>query len=111
MTPEQAQNLIDTVDRRIPRAWRGDLKIEDTGELDTANGYPQGTPFVEISARSKLARMQALISIGPYAANPPDEWFDGWERVRDGAGRLRWVFRVYKPTASQQQPDVFPAES
>lgn len=106
MTPRQAQELHDVVERRIPRVWRGDLIVEHVGELEEANGYPQGTPFVDISARTKLARMQALISIGPYAANQPDDWFDGWSRVH-GATGLRWTFRVYEPSAVPQQPAVF----
>jgi hypothetical protein len=107
MTEERAQQLTDNVERRIPRAWRGDLRVEQPGELAVSNGRPAGTPYVEISARTKLARMQAMISIGPFAANDPDEWFDCWRKSDGGSGGRRWLFCVYEPSEAPQQPDVF----
>lgn len=107
MTDDQAQELMERVRRRIPSAWSGDLHVRAAGELAADNGRPAGTPYVDISAGSKLGRMQAMISIGAYAANEPDDWFDCWRRERDEAGRLRWHLRVYDPKSEPQQPVVF----
>lgn len=103
MTAAQANQMSHLVERHIPREWRGDLRVEHSGELARTNGRPAGTPYVRLSARTKLARVQAMISIGPFAQNAPAEWHDCWKRGADG----RWYIDVYCPSNAVQHGNIF----
>jgi hypothetical protein len=106
MTEEDREQLKAVVRRHVPRSWRGDIRVEDAGHLAEENGRPAGTAYVDISARSKLGRRQAMSSIGPFVENAPGEWLHSWDR-RDG----RFHFRVYQPSPEPVQPDVMDAQA
>lgn len=105
MTEVELDKLQAVVARHIPRAWRGDIHVESIDRLQVANGRPAGTVFVRISSRSKLGKAQAMLSIGPYVGNEPDEWSNGWTRENG-----RWIFVAYEPSADPQKPSILDQE-
>lgn len=100
MTDPEKQQVETLITRRIPRAWRSDIKIEEIGELAQANGKPQGTAFVVISACSKLGRAQAAMSLGSYVTNDPGDWETAWEAT--DSGKTKWRIQLYDPSAEHQ---------
>jgi hypothetical protein len=105
MTERERQHVEDLVIRRLPRSWRGSIRVDEIGILPSANGRPAGTTFVDISTQSKLARRQAMSSIGPYVENEPRDWIDGWTRVND-----RFRIRIYGPSSYPVQPNILELE-
>lgn len=96
-----SENLIEDLRRRIPRRWRDQIKVEEIDRLATSNGRPAGTPYALISARSRLACTQAMLSLGPFVGNPPGEWEGGWS-----ARGEEWTFVAYDPSASPTHPAI-----
>lgn len=94
--------LKQDLTRRIPRQWRGDIKIDSVEQLASSNGRPAGTTVAIISSRSRLGREQAMLSLGPYLANETEDWSRTW-KSRQG----RWIFVGYEPSNEPQQPTIF----
>ncbi|HEX3173528.1 MAG TPA: hypothetical protein VHQ43_04820 [Solirubrobacterales bacterium] len=101
MTQAEREELQAVVIRHIPREWRDDIRVDSVDCLTSDDSRPAGTPFARITARSKLGRAQAMLSIGPYVTNSPAEWSDGWQRAGD-----RWLFVAYEPSADPCQPTI-----
>lgn len=104
MTDEDQRHFEGLVLKHVPRSWRTDIKVEGAGRLAETQERSKGTVYVKISTRSKLGRAQAMMSIGPYVANDPDEWSSGWSR-EDG----KFTFCVYEPSAQPTQMTIVEA--
>lgn len=97
MTADDQRHYTSIVEKRIPEAWRNDIKVDAVGDASE----PGRHVYVRISTRSKLGRAQAMMSIGPYVSNSPAEWSGGWQREAN-----RFLFVAFDPSVSPVQQTI-----
>jgi hypothetical protein len=73
------------------------LRVINSGALESANGHPKGTPWVEIEADRVLDCDVAQYRLSDLEALSPAAWADGWSLTENHQRELCFRLTLFAP--------------